>query len=152
MPNMTEQTKSVKEYYSRVLPSKHDLKTNACCSLDSIPEYIRAILNLVDPEILDKFYGCGSPIPFALAGTRVLDLAAGPGGMFLCCPTLSALPGGGCRSIFGPTLSCWANAWPEPCPWKTFAGFCKNMAARITGCASVNLLQFIIRKLTKKSG
>jgi len=71
--------KDVQEYYGRVLKTKADLKTSACCSTESAPPYIREILGQIDPEILDKFYGCGSPIPPALEGCTVLDLGCGTG-------------------------------------------------------------------------
>jgi arsenite methyltransferase len=76
---MKTQTENVQEYYGNVLRSKNDLKTGACCTAESIPEYLRPILNDIHPEILDRFYGCGSPIPFALEGATVLDLGCGTG-------------------------------------------------------------------------
>jgi len=36
-------------------------------------------LKEIHPEILNKFYGCGSPIPPALSGVTVLDLGCGTG-------------------------------------------------------------------------
>ena len=58
----------VKDYYGSVLSSNADLKTNACCCGETIPERHRAILATVDDEVLDRFYGCGSPLPPALDG------------------------------------------------------------------------------------
>jgi len=69
----------VKAYYGKVLKGTKDLKTNACCSTESFPENHRKILAEIDQEILDKFYGCGSPIPPALEGCTVLDLGCGTG-------------------------------------------------------------------------
>jgi ubiquinone/menaquinone biosynthesis C-methylase UbiE len=69
----------VKEYYGKVLKGKKDLKTNACCSTESFQEHHRKILADIDDEILDKFYGCGSPIPPALEGRTVVDLGCGTG-------------------------------------------------------------------------
>ncbi|MCQ9205740.1 MAG: methyltransferase domain-containing protein [Omnitrophica bacterium] len=70
---------SVKDYYGKVLKDKNDLKTNACCTSDSmLPEH-KAILSKVEPEILSKFYGCGSPLPPALKNCKVLDLGCGTG-------------------------------------------------------------------------
>ena len=69
----------VKEYYGTVLTTKKDLKTSACCNLESLPAHHREILSLIDDEILDKFYGCGSPIPPAIEGCTVLDLGCGSG-------------------------------------------------------------------------
>lgn len=72
-------TESVKLYYGRILKSKNDLKTSACCPSDSMPADKREILKKINPEILDKFYGCGSPIPEELSGCAVLDLGCGTG-------------------------------------------------------------------------
>lgn len=69
----------VSEYYGKVLQTKKDLKTSACCSLDKVPEYVREPLKLIEDEIQMKFYGCGSPIPFVLKGMKVLDLGCGTG-------------------------------------------------------------------------
>ena len=71
--------KDVQEYYGRVLKTKDDLKTSACCGAESMAPYIRDILNRIAPEILEKFYGCGSPIPPELEGCAVLDLGCGAG-------------------------------------------------------------------------
>ncbi len=70
---------AVREYYGKVLQNRKDLKTNACCTLDAQPRYIREVLAEIDDEILDRFYGCGSPIPLALEGCTVLDLGCGSG-------------------------------------------------------------------------
>jgi len=69
----------VADYYGKILQSKKDLKTSACCSLDKLPAYVQEPLKLIDDEILMKFYGCGSPIPLVLDGMRVLDLGCGTG-------------------------------------------------------------------------
>lgn len=70
---------SVKEYYGKVLQSTKDLKTSACCTAESMPLHLRSILSEVHDEVKDKFYGCGSPLPFALEGKTVLDLGSGSG-------------------------------------------------------------------------
>ncbi|MBI1921981.1 MAG: methyltransferase domain-containing protein [Geobacter sp.] len=70
---------NVKEYYGKILTGSKDLKTSACCSTESLPPHHREILSLVDDEILEKFYGCGSPIPPAIEGCTVLDLGCGTG-------------------------------------------------------------------------
>ncbi|MGH8226054.1 MAG: methyltransferase domain-containing protein [Gammaproteobacteria bacterium] len=69
----------VKEYYGQVLQSNQDLKTSACCSADSLPLVARPLLKLLHPEVVERFYGCGSPIPPALEGCTVLDLGCGTG-------------------------------------------------------------------------
>lgn len=70
---------TVKAYYGKVLQSKKDLKTNACCSVDSFPEPSKNLMKQIEPEILEKFYGCGSPIPPLLKDCTVLDLGCGTG-------------------------------------------------------------------------
>lgn len=70
---------TVKEYYGKILTGSKDLQTSACCSMESFPPAHRAVLAEIDSEILDKFYGCGSPIPPAIDGCRVLDLGCGSG-------------------------------------------------------------------------
>jgi len=69
----------IKNYYGKVLKTNGDLKTNACCATDSFPESIKTILKNIEPEILEKFYGCGSPIPPQLKDCTVLDLGCGSG-------------------------------------------------------------------------
>lgn len=70
---------TVKEYYGKILQGTKDLQTSACCSTETFPEAHRAILAEIDEEILDRFYGCGSPIPPAIEGCTVLDLGCGTG-------------------------------------------------------------------------
>ena len=70
---------TIQDYYGKVLASKHDLQTSACCVADAMPERLRSILKELHPEVTEKFYGCGSPIPPALEGRTVLDLGSGSG-------------------------------------------------------------------------
>jgi len=70
---------SVKEYYGKILQTTNDLKTNACCLTDTMPREIREVLKEIHPEVIEKFYGCGSPIPTNLEGKTVLDLGSGSG-------------------------------------------------------------------------
>ncbi|NOY81344.1 MAG: methyltransferase domain-containing protein [Kiritimatiellaeota bacterium] len=80
---MTEERRAhmamVKEYYGKVLASKQDLKTSACCTAAAVPPYLREIASALHPEIVERFYGCGSPIPQVLQGAVVLDLGCGTG-------------------------------------------------------------------------
>ncbi len=76
---VNQKKENVKNYYGRILKTNEDLKTSACCTTDSLPDEIKSILKNIEPEILDKFYGCGSPIPKLLDGCTVLDLGCGTG-------------------------------------------------------------------------
>lgn len=71
--------RDVRDYYGRVLGGTADLKTSACCTADSLPAHHRDIVSQIHPEVLDRFYGCGSPIPAELEGRTVLDLGCGTG-------------------------------------------------------------------------
>lgn len=80
VPKPQENIKQVvKEYYGKVLRNRKDLKTSACCSIEAFCEPIKSIVTRIEPEILDKFYGCGSPLPPLLEGCRILDLGSGTG-------------------------------------------------------------------------
>ncbi len=81
MPTRTDSQRldRIKEYYGRVLKSSKDLRTEACCSSDAAPPHVREILSQIHPEVLEKFYGCGSPIPPAIEGCVVVDLGCGTG-------------------------------------------------------------------------
>lgn len=69
----------VRAYYGDVLRHTDDLKTTACCTDAAPPAHIRALLQNIDDEIQNRFYGCGSPLPPALEGCTVLDLGCGTG-------------------------------------------------------------------------
>ncbi|MHC4843671.1 MAG: methyltransferase domain-containing protein [Planctomycetota bacterium] len=69
----------VKEYYGQVLKKSDDLKTNACCAPLGPPAHIAEALELINDEIKDKYYGCGSPIPLSIEGLNILDLGCGTG-------------------------------------------------------------------------
>lgn len=77
--NATAAHDDVRRYYGEVLQSSRDLKTGACCPAEAMPESLRRLLDDVHPEVKDRFYGCGSPLPPSLTGATVLDLGCGTG-------------------------------------------------------------------------
>ena len=70
---------SVQQYYGKILSTNQDLQTSACCLAEAMPAHLRPLLDDVHPEVTEKFYGCGSPIPSELEGKTVLDLGSGSG-------------------------------------------------------------------------
>lgn len=73
------QHQDVQTYYGETLSKSEDLKTDACCPTEAMPDRLKPILKDIHPEILERFYGCGSPLPLALEGQKVLDLGCGTG-------------------------------------------------------------------------
>lgn len=70
----------IRAYYGEILQGSDDLSTDACaCASAAPPRYVIEALRNVDDAIIERFYGCGSPIPPALAGATVLDLGCGTG-------------------------------------------------------------------------
>ncbi|MCF6273062.1 MAG: methyltransferase domain-containing protein [Rhodobacteraceae bacterium] len=69
----------VREYYGKVLQGSGDLQTNACCTPDDVPRYLRDVLAKIHPEVNEKYYGCGLVAPMVLSGASVLDLGSGSG-------------------------------------------------------------------------
>ncbi len=70
---------AVRHYYGEVLKSSSDLQTSACCLAEAMPRHLAALLGDIHPEVRDRFYGCGSPLPPGLEGATVLDLGCGSG-------------------------------------------------------------------------
>lgn len=69
----------VQDYYGKVLQNSNDLKTDACCTDEGLPPYLKPILSKVHDEVLMRYYGCGLVLPELLQGTRILDLGSGAG-------------------------------------------------------------------------
>lgn len=69
----------VQDYYGKTLKGTADLKTSACCDISVTPDWLKAILAKIHPEVLSRYYGCGLVCPPLLEGCRVLDLGCGSG-------------------------------------------------------------------------
>jgi len=69
----------VKDYYGKVLQKSSDLKTNACCTTDAPPQHMKNALKQVPDPIIERYYGCGSPLPSEIEGLTVVDLGSGSG-------------------------------------------------------------------------
>ncbi len=80
---------AIRHYYAQVLTSSGDLKTSACCSIETPPPHLAAILDRLDQAIVSRFYGCGSPIPDAIGGSTILDLGCGSGRDVFVCAALA---------------------------------------------------------------
>lgn len=71
---------TVQEYYGKVLSSSKDLKTSACTPGSSRPSpAVLGVFDKVPKEVLERFYGCGTPLPTSIEGLDVLDLGSGSG-------------------------------------------------------------------------
>ena len=70
---------TVQNYYGKVLESSADLQTNACCTPDELPNYVKRALSNIHDDVLSRYYGCGLVAPLALEGARILDLGCGSG-------------------------------------------------------------------------
>jgi len=79
---------SVKDYYGKVLKSSNDLKTSACTASKAPHPLVRKLIAQVPDPVLDKFYGCGAPLPLGIHGRRILDLGSGSGRDCYVCASL----------------------------------------------------------------
>lgn len=70
---------SVKDYYGKVLSTSKDLKTSACTAAGRPHPKILEIFKKIPTEVMEKFYGCGAPLPLGIDGLSVLDLGSGSG-------------------------------------------------------------------------
>ncbi|OHS94620.1 methyltransferase [Tritrichomonas foetus] len=80
----------VSEYYGKTIQKTTDLKTDACIVLNVVKKHHNEIKKKIYPKVIERYYGCGTPIPDPLDGTTILDLGSGTG---LDCFVVSALAG-----------------------------------------------------------
>lgn len=66
---------SVSIYYGQTIQKTDDFEFNACC----VADYDNILLEKITAEVLEKRYGCGSPLPELIEGKTVLDLGSGAG-------------------------------------------------------------------------
>ncbi|KAI9096897.1 S-adenosyl-L-methionine-dependent methyltransferase [Phlyctochytrium arcticum] len=69
----------ISDYYGKALQSSKDLKTSACCPASKPHPELRKHLANIPQNVLDRFYGCGNPVPLGIEGLSVLDLGCGSG-------------------------------------------------------------------------
>lgn len=55
----TGRHEAVSEYYGSILEKSADLKTNACCTVQCYPKPVQEALELIHPEVLEKYKGYG---------------------------------------------------------------------------------------------
>ncbi|MBU0485360.1 MAG: methyltransferase domain-containing protein [Proteobacteria bacterium] len=95
MPLDTLDKKKLQDYYGKILQGSKDLQTGACCCTEmNLAPSVQEALALVNDEILDRFYGCGSPLPPGLDGCTVLDLGCGSGRDAFLASRLAGTPSG----------------------------------------------------------
>jgi arsenite methyltransferase len=87
---------SAQDYYGNVLQKSSDLRTSACCSKPSNDRRVKAAMKRIHADVIDQYYGCGSPIPPLLDSMTILDLGCGTG---RDCFALSQVGGPNCRVI-----------------------------------------------------
>lgn len=70
---------NVQTYYGETLRSSSDLQTNACCTPEDMPGYLKSVLSQIHDDVLTRYYGCGLIAPQDLEGAHILDLGCGAG-------------------------------------------------------------------------
>ena len=63
---------NVSEYDSETVQKTDGLEYSACC----VNDYDTGLLERLTDDVLEKRYGCGSPLPDDLGGLTVLDLGS----------------------------------------------------------------------------
>ncbi len=68
-----------RSYYGQILKQSSDLRTDACCTLESPSLVVRAALANIHDEVKARYFGCGLVVPQAIEGAHILDLGSGSG-------------------------------------------------------------------------
>lgn len=67
-------TEEVQFYYGKVLQGGQDLKTDACCTTDTLPAHVEYLLSKIHPEVASRYCGiftdCAATLPFDDADTK----------------------------------------------------------------------------------
>lgn len=66
----------VASYYCKTLSTTSVLKTTACCTTESYPDFIKHILSKISDEGLKKYYGCSLTISHNETNLSGLDLVS----------------------------------------------------------------------------
>ncbi|CAG0899037.1 unnamed protein product [Darwinula stevensoni] len=71
----------VKEYYGKDIQCQSDMKLSVCTAdkASKVPPHVKKCLGNVHDDILATYYGCGTPFPEGLEGSKILDLGCGSG-------------------------------------------------------------------------
>ncbi|TMW67520.1 hypothetical protein Poli38472_011140 [Pythium oligandrum] len=70
---------SVKEYYGNRLQRSSEVMLTGRGVMTSFHPYIAQIVAKIPNDVLNRYYGCGLPVPLGIEGMRVLDLGCGTG-------------------------------------------------------------------------
>lgn len=58
-------------FHGQVLATSKDLKTSACTAAGRPHPKLLEIFKKIPTEVMEKFYGCGAPLPLGIDGERI---------------------------------------------------------------------------------
>ncbi|OHS93131.1 methyltransferase [Tritrichomonas foetus] len=128
---------AVSEYYGKTIQKTSDLKTDACLVSNTVKKHHNEIKKKIYPKVIERYYGCGTPIPDPLDGAAILDLGSGTG---LDCFVASALAGKNGKvigidmtdeqlAIANEAISHHQNQFPEASPIEFRKGYIEDLKA-----------------------
>lgn len=65
-------------HFAQVLSTSKDLKTSACTASGRPHAKLLEIFKKIPTEVMEKFYGCGAPLPLGIAGATPVPVASTP--------------------------------------------------------------------------